>query len=170
MQFEAASATAASSARHCVRYGSRTWTFGGALERARREKLDGLIFASSPVFTANAARIVELVQATGLPATHEGRVLVERGALMSYRPNLNEIFQRAASYVDCILKGSKPAELPIERPTRFELVINMSPRPHGSTFTARPRRRGDRVGNCVDRPCCTCSGPLLTPLLTTRPS
>jgi putative tryptophan/tyrosine transport system substrate-binding protein len=96
-----------------------------ALERARREKLDGLVFISSPIFTANAARIVELVQRTGLPAIYEARVLVERGGLMSYGPNLNEAFRRAASYADRILRGAKPADLPIERPTRFELVINL---------------------------------------------
>jgi putative ABC transport system substrate-binding protein len=96
-----------------------------ALECARSEKLDGLIFISSPIFTANAARIVELVQPTGLPTIYEARVLVERGGLMSYGPNMNEAFRRAASYVDRILKGAKPADLPIERPTRFELVINL---------------------------------------------
>jgi putative tryptophan/tyrosine transport system substrate-binding protein len=98
---------------------------GQALERARSEKLDGLVFASSPIFTANAVRIVKLVQSTGLPATYEGRILVEQGGLMSYGPNLNEIYRRAASYVDRILKGGRPADLPIERPTRFELVINL---------------------------------------------
>jgi ABC-type uncharacterized transport system substrate-binding protein len=97
-----------------------------ALERARSEKLDGLIFISTPIFTANAARIVELVQRTGLPAIYEARVLVERGGLMSYGPNINEAFRRAASYADRILKGAKPADLPIERPTKFELVINLN--------------------------------------------
>jgi putative ABC transport system substrate-binding protein len=96
-----------------------------ALERARSEKLDGLVFTSSPIFTANAARIVELVRPTGLPSIHEGRVLVERGGFMSYGPNLNETYRRVAFYVDRILKGAKPADLPIERPTRFELVINL---------------------------------------------
>ena len=72
-----------------------------------------------------AARIVDLVHRARLPATYEGRVLVEHGGLMSYGPNLNEIYRRVASYVDRILKGGKPAELPIERPTRFEFVINM---------------------------------------------
>jgi putative ABC transport system substrate-binding protein len=95
------------------------------LERARSENVDGLIFISSPIFTANAARIVELVQPTGLPAIYEARVLVERGGLMSYGPDLNEAFRRAAWYVDRILKGTKPADLPIERPTRFELAINV---------------------------------------------
>ena len=126
MQFEAASATAAKLGKTLLALRiENVDLIGGVLERARSEKLDGLIFAASPVFTANAARIVELVMAAGLPAMHEGRVLVERGALMSYGPNLNEIFQHAASYVDRILKGAKPAELPIERPTRYELVINM---------------------------------------------
>jgi len=126
MQFEAASTTAAKLGKTLLALRiENVDLIGGALEHARSEKLDGLIFASSPVFTANAAHIVELLQATGLPATHEGRVLVERGGLMSYGPNLNEIYRRAASYVDRILKGAKLAELPIERPTRFELVINM---------------------------------------------
>jgi putative tryptophan/tyrosine transport system substrate-binding protein len=96
-----------------------------ALKRARREKLDGIVFTSSPIFTANAARIVEQVRLTGLPAIYEARVLVERGGLMSYGANLNEAFRRAASYVDRVLKGTKPADLPIERPSRFELAINL---------------------------------------------
>ena len=96
-----------------------------ALERARSEKLDGLVFLSSPIFTANAARVVELVQPIALPAIYEARVLAARGGLMSYGPDLNEAFRRAASYADRILKGAKPADLPIERPTRFELVINL---------------------------------------------
>jgi putative ABC transport system substrate-binding protein len=100
-------------------------TVHDALERAHREKLDGLVFISSPIFTANAARIVGLVRSTGLPAIYEARVLVERGGLMSYGPNLNEAFRRAASYVNRILRGARPADLPIERPTRFELVINL---------------------------------------------
>jgi putative tryptophan/tyrosine transport system substrate-binding protein len=100
-------------------------TIRDALERTRSEKLDGLIFISSPLFTANAARIVELVRPTGLPAIYEARVLAARGGLMSYGPDLNEAFRRAASYADRILKGAKPADLPIERPIRFELVINL---------------------------------------------
>jgi putative ABC transport system substrate-binding protein len=98
---------------------------GTALERARSEQLDGLIFISSPIFTANAARVVELVQAIGLPAIYEARVVAAQGGLMSYGPNLNEAFRRAAFYADRILKGAKPTDLPIERPTRFELVINL---------------------------------------------
>jgi putative ABC transport system substrate-binding protein len=95
-----------------------------ALEHASTEKVDGLVFTSSPIFTANASTIIELVQRTGLPAIYEARVLVERGGLMSYGPNINDALRRAASYADRILKGAKPADLPIERPTLFELVIN----------------------------------------------
>src|SRR5262245_2554713 len=96
-----------------------------ALDRARSEKVDGLIFVSSPIFTANAAKVVEMVHATGLPAIFEARVVVAQGGLMSYGPDLSSAFRRAAFYADRILKGAKPADLPIERPTRFELVINL---------------------------------------------
>jgi putative tryptophan/tyrosine transport system substrate-binding protein len=86
-----------------------------ALEHASTEKVDGLVFTSSPIFTANASTIIELVQRTGLPAIYEARVLVERGGLMSYGPNINDALRRAASYADRILKGAKPADLPISR-------------------------------------------------------
>ena len=96
-----------------------------ALDNARRENVDALVFVSSPIFTANAQQIVELVRDLGLPAIYEGRILVQKGGLMSYGPNLNEELRRAASFVDRILNGTKPTDLPIERPTKFELVINL---------------------------------------------
>jgi hypothetical protein len=64
------------------------------------------------------------VRRLGLPAIYESRVLVKNGGLISYGPNLNEMFRRVAYYVDRIIKGAKPSELPIERPTQFELVVN----------------------------------------------
>jgi putative ABC transport system substrate-binding protein len=119
---------------------------GDALRRARSEKLDGLIFISSPLFTANATRIVELVQPTGLPAIYEARVLAARGGLMSYGPDLNEAFRRAAAYADRILKGVKPADLPIERPTRFELAVNLkTARALGHTVPDTLLARADEV-------------------------
>ncbi len=95
-----------------------------ALDDAHANNVDSLIFVSSPIFTANATRIVELVGIFGLPAIYEDRVLVQSGGLMSYGPNLNEEFRRVAFFADRILKGAKPADLPIEQPTKFELVIN----------------------------------------------
>jgi putative ABC transport system substrate-binding protein len=95
------------------------------MERAHAERLDGLIFVSSPIFTANAARIGEVVQQYKLPVVFEARVLVEHGGLISYGPNLNEAFRRVAALTDRILKGTKLAELPIERPTRFDLALNL---------------------------------------------
>jgi putative tryptophan/tyrosine transport system substrate-binding protein len=96
-----------------------------AMERSQSERLDGLIFVSSPAFTANAARIGELVQQYKMPAVFEARVLVEHGGLISYGPNLNQAFRRAAALTDRILKGTKLAELPIERPTRFDVALNL---------------------------------------------
>ncbi|MFL5144199.1 MAG: ABC transporter substrate-binding protein [Microvirga sp.] len=95
-----------------------------AIALARREAVAGLIFVSSPVFTANAARIVEAVRASGLPAVYESRWLVEKGGLMAYGPDFNAVFRRAASLADRLLKGARPADLPIEQPTRFHFSLN----------------------------------------------
>ncbi len=98
---------------------------GALIDQARREGATALIFVSAPIFTASAARIAELVRRAALPAMFESRVLVEQGGLMSYGPNLNELFRRLAWYAHRILAGAKPAELPIEQPTKFDLVINL---------------------------------------------
>jgi len=96
-----------------------------AIDRARRENVQALIFFSSPLFTANADRIAALVQQVGVPAMYEGRVMVEKGGLMSYGPDLNAAFHRVATHADKILKGASPADVPIEQPTRFEFVLNL---------------------------------------------
>jgi putative ABC transport system substrate-binding protein len=96
-----------------------------AVARAGSEGVLGLIETTSPLFAANASRIVEAVARARIPAIYEHRDFVEHGGLMSYGPDLRDAFRRAASYVDKILKGVKPGELPIERPTKFELVINL---------------------------------------------
>jgi putative tryptophan/tyrosine transport system substrate-binding protein len=95
------------------------------VDRVQRDTIDALIFASSPIFTANAPQITQRVRRLGLPAIYESRVLVMSGGLISYGPNLDEMFRRVAFYVDRILKGTKPTDIPIERPTRFELVVNV---------------------------------------------
>jgi putative ABC transport system substrate-binding protein len=94
------------------------------IDHVQTDAVDALIFVSSPIFTANAAQIIDHVRRLGLPAIYESRVLVKTGGLISYGPNLNEMFRRVAYYVDRIIKGAKPSELPIERPTQFELVVN----------------------------------------------
>ena len=94
------------------------------IDHVQTNATDALVFVSSPIFTANAAQITDHVRHLNLPAIYESRVLVKSGGLISYGPNLNEMFRRVAYYVDRIVKGTKPAELPIERPTQFELVVN----------------------------------------------
>ena len=113
-----------------------------AIALARREAVAGLIFVSSPVFTANAARIVEAVRASGLPAVYESRWLVEKGGLMAYGPDFDAVFRRAASLADRLLKGARPADLPIEQPTRFQLQPQSSDR-------ACPRPRRSRLSLLV---------------------
>jgi putative tryptophan/tyrosine transport system substrate-binding protein len=95
------------------------------VDRIQRDTTDALIFVSSPIFTAGAPQITQRVRRLGLPAIYESRVLVMSGGLVSYGPNLDEMFRRVAFYVDRILNGTKPTDLPIERPTRFELVVNV---------------------------------------------
>jgi len=95
------------------------------IDHVQTDATDALIFESSPIFTAKAREITQHVLRLGLPAIYESRVLVKSGGLISYGPNLNEMFRRVAYYVDRIIKGTTPTELPIERPTQFELFVNV---------------------------------------------
>jgi ABC-type uncharacterized transport system substrate-binding protein len=77
-----------------------------------------------PIFFAHGTALLDLASKARLPTMHELRRWPEHGALMSYGRDLHDLFYRSASYVDRILKGAKPADLPVEQPTKFELVLN----------------------------------------------
>jgi putative ABC transport system substrate-binding protein len=97
----------------------------GAFQAATRARAGALLAIPGGLFDPHARRIVELAVQSRLPAMYAFRFYVEAGGLMSYGVDLNENYRRAAVFVDKILKGAKPADLPIEQPTKFELVINV---------------------------------------------
>jgi len=85
----------------------------------------GLFVEAGRSLYVHSGRIVDLAASSRLPATYPYREYVDAGGLMSYAPNFVDVYRGAAVYVDKILKGAKPANLPVEQPTRFELVINL---------------------------------------------
>jgi putative ABC transport system substrate-binding protein len=87
-------------------------------------RADAVTVWAGPTFLDERQRLVELAAKAKLPAIFAFRDFVDDGGLMSYGPNLSDLFRRAASYVDRILKGAKPGDVPVEQPTRLELVIN----------------------------------------------
>ena len=89
------------------------------------QNADSLLVMADPTLIVHRARIVDFAAAHGLPAVYGTKINVESGGLMSYGPDMSSQFYRAAAYVDKILKGAKPADLPVEQATKFELVINM---------------------------------------------
>ncbi|MGH8691882.1 MAG: ABC transporter substrate-binding protein [Burkholderiales bacterium] len=91
----------------------------------KRERVDGLIVVQAPLTVANRRQITELAAKLQIPAIYGTRDYTETGGLMSYGTNLLENYRRAAAYVDKIFKGAKPGDLPVEQPTKFELVINL---------------------------------------------
>jgi putative ABC transport system substrate-binding protein len=99
--------------------------FGPAFKAATAGRAGALIVLGSLLVHAHPERIADLAAKARLPAIYNDRVFVEAGGLMSYAASGTEIFRRAAIYVDKILKGAKPADLPVEQPTRFELFINL---------------------------------------------
>ena len=102
--------------------------------------------AVSPLASSNQNRIADLAVKNRLPAIYVLRDIVDRGGLMSYGPNQTETFRRAAVFVDKILKGVKPADIPVEQPTKFELVINLkTAKQIGLTIPQSVLYRADRV-------------------------
>jgi ABC-type uncharacterized transport system substrate-binding protein len=99
--------------------------FDSAFSAMVRERAGGLLVLSTPIFIAGAKRLAELAITHKLPSMFGPRHHVEAGGLMSYSPDRADIFRRGAIYVDKVLKGAKPADLPVEQPTKFELVINL---------------------------------------------
>ena len=97
----------------------------GAFDRATQEGAQALATLADPLMLRNRAQIVELAARARLPGIYTARAFVDEGGLMSYGPRFQELFRRAAVYVDKILKGTRPAELPVEQPSRFELVVNL---------------------------------------------
>jgi len=91
----------------------------------RNGRVSALIVLRNPVASAHRKQIVEFVMKSRLPAIYVSPEWMESGGLMSYALDVGDNYRRAATYVDKILKGAKPAELPIEQPTKFELVINL---------------------------------------------
>lgn len=89
-------------------------------------RFDALDILAGPIVTRSRARILAFCADARIPGVYQERPFVEAGGLVSYGPNFESLFQRMAYYVDRILKGAKPADLPVERPTRFELVINLN--------------------------------------------
>jgi putative ABC transport system substrate-binding protein len=92
---------------------------------ALKGRIDALIVPSEPLYNTNRIRINSLALGAQLPTIYFDRVYVETGGLMSYGPNWRSIWRRAAELVDKILRGAKPADIPVEQPTTFELVINV---------------------------------------------
>jgi putative ABC transport system substrate-binding protein len=96
-----------------------------ALDYVVKEKSQALTEVGDTLVSAEARRIVDFANGANLPAIYDSRELVDAGGLISYGPNLPNAHRRAAYYVDKILKGAKPADLPVEQPTKFELVVNL---------------------------------------------
>ena len=99
--------------------------FAGAFSALTEDRAGGVLILTSSMFYAERTRIAELAARVRVPAIYSVKEFAEAGGLMTYGINLHESFRRAATYVDRILKGAKPADLPVEQPTKFELVINL---------------------------------------------
>jgi putative tryptophan/tyrosine transport system substrate-binding protein len=100
--------------------------FDRAFSEMTRARSDALTVLGSPMFFNERRRLVDLAAKNRLPAVYGFREVVNAGGLMAYGPNNDELFRRAATYVDKILKGAKPGDLAVEQPTKFELVINLT--------------------------------------------
>jgi putative tryptophan/tyrosine transport system substrate-binding protein len=118
-----------------------------AFSAATKGRAQALIVpAGNPIIIARQDQVASFAQRSRLPSIHGSRQYVDAGGLMSYGPSTADLFRRAATYVDKILKGAKPADLPVEQPTKFELVINMkTAKALGLTIPPSLLARADQV-------------------------
>jgi len=120
--------------------------FEGAFRAAAKKSANALITITNPVLSRYLKRIADLAISNRLPSMYERIAWVEAGGLLSYSANDVETFKRAATYVDKILKGAKPGDLPVQQATKFELVINLNTAKQiGLTIPVRVLERANRV-------------------------
>ena len=111
-----------------------------------RARAGALTVLPSNRFLREHRRLVDLAARNRLPAVYSSREFVDVGGLMSYGANAADLFRRAATYVDKILKGAKPSDLPVEQPTKFELVLNLkTAKALGLTIPSSLVRRADQL-------------------------
>jgi putative ABC transport system substrate-binding protein len=120
--------------------------FDQAFEDATRARAGALVITGAPVFGANLKRIAGLAAKSRLPSIYHVSEFADAGGLVTYGPDRPDMYRRAATYVDKILKGAKPAELPVEQPVKFELIINLkAAKQIGLTIPPNVLSRADRV-------------------------
>src|SRR5215468_9823505 len=120
--------------------------FDGAFAAMAKERVEALLVLSDAVLNSHRTRLADLAARSRLPAAYGVRESVEAGGLMSYGPSFLDLFRRGAAFVDKILKGAKPADLPVEQPTTFELVINAkTAKTLGLTIPPSLLKRADEV-------------------------
>jgi putative ABC transport system substrate-binding protein len=113
---------------------------------ATKGRADAILMTNSPVFIAHRKQVTDLAVKSRLPVTYPQSEFVEDGGLMSYGVSFTDLFRRAATYVDKILKGRTPAELPVEQPIKFEFIVNLkSAKQIGLTIPPNVLVRADRV-------------------------
>ena len=112
----------------------------------KKARLNALLTILDPLTTLHSKRIVELAAKNRLPGMYPTRQFVEEGGLMAYGINIGDLYHRAATYVDKVLKGAKPADLPVEQPTKFEFIINLkTAKQIGVTIPPNVLARADKV-------------------------
>ena len=111
-----------------------------------RERAGGFLVAGAALFSSDRARLADLALKHRLPGTFGNKEYVEAGGLMSYGADLNDMVRRAAAYIDKILNGAKPADLPVEQASKYELVINLkTAKAIGLTISESFLLRADKV-------------------------
>jgi putative ABC transport system substrate-binding protein len=120
--------------------------FDSAFARAKREGAQALITIPTALITTQQRQVLDFALKNRLPAMYPASEFVEAGGLMSYAPNYEDLWRRAADFADKILKGTKPADLPVEQPKKFDFLVNLkTAKQIGLTIPQKMLERADKV-------------------------